>query len=236
MSAAPTGRLESTRSVRNRDEAPGPDSVLARAAGLEENRHMKTTYISAALAGFYLLGFAQGGEKMSTKAYATFGAGCFWCTEAVFEGVPGVVSVESGYSGGTKKNPTYKEVCTGTTGHAEVVRVEFDPEKVTYKSLLDLFWRMHDPTTLNRQGADVGTQYRSIIFYHSDEQKREAEEAKKELEKAGTYGRPIVTRIEKAGPFYPAEGYHQDYFRNNATAPYCRRVIAPKLEKLHKKP
>lgn len=161
---------------------------------------------------------------------ATFGGGCFWCTEAVFETEPGVISVESGYAGGTKSNPTYREVCTGDTGHAEVIQIKFDSTKVSYETLLDLFWHAHDPTTLNRQGADVGTQYRSIILYENDSQ-REAAEASKAKAQA-TLGNKIVTEIVPLEKFYPAEDYHQDYFALNGHAPYCRAVIAPKLKKL----
>ena len=165
-------------------------------------------------------------------AYAMFGAGCFWCTEAVFQRAPGVIKVESGYAGGHVKNPTYRDVCTGETGHAEVIRVTYDPDKVSYDALLDVFWRVHDPTTLNRQGADIGTQYRSAIFYFSEEQMAAAEKSKKALGAAGHYQSPIVTTLEKAGDFYPAEDYHRDYFNRNRTAPYCRMVIEPKLQKV----
>ena len=163
---------------------------------------------------------------------ATFGAGCFWCTEAVFELLPGVIDARSGYMGGHVKNPTYKQVCTGTTGHAEVTQVTFDPAKTTYTELLDLFWRMHDPTTRNRQGADVGTQYRSAIFTHNDNQKVVAGKSKRDLDTSGTFERPVVTEITPATTFYPAEDYHQDYFANNPDAGYCRLVIRPKLKKL----
>ena len=161
---------------------------------------------------------------------ATFGAGCFWCVEAVIEQTRGVKSVQSGYMGGTLANPTYELVCSGTTGHAEVVQVTFDPAQVTYTQLLDLFWRLHDPTTLNRQGADVGSQYRSAIFYHSEAQREAAEQAKAAA--ASSFSDPIVTEITAAGTLYPAEDYHQDYYRNNKAQPYCRAVIVPKLDKL----
>jgi peptide-methionine (S)-S-oxide reductase len=203
--------------------------------GVEERRmHAKRAGWIGALAGLSLLGAAREGGTVKKTELATFGAGCFWCTEAVFEGVPGVIAVTSGYSGGTTQNPTYKEVCSGRSGHAEVVRIEFDPEKVAYTNLLDLFWRMHDPTTPDRQGADVGTQYRSVVFFHSEEQKRQAEETRQRLAKSGAFKDPIVTQIAPAGPFYAAEDYHQDYFRNNREAPYCRMVIMPKLKKLTK--
>jgi len=163
---------------------------------------------------------------------ATFGAGCFWCTEAVLEQVDGVKNVVSGFMGGTVANPSYKEVCTGTTGHAEVVQVTFDPKVVSYDRLLDWFWRLHDPTSLNRQGADEGTQYRSVIFTHSEAQRKAALASKARLEEKHVFDQPIVTEITPAGPFYPAEDYHQDYYRENKGAGYCRVVIAPKLEKL----
>ncbi|WP_229248280.1 peptide-methionine (S)-S-oxide reductase MsrA [Dyadobacter sandarakinus] len=165
---------------------------------------------------------------------ATFGTGCFWCTEAVMESLDGVKKVISGYSGGHVANPDYKAVCTGSTGHAECVEVTYDPKVVSYTDLLEAFFRSHDPTSLNRQGNDVGTQYRSVIFYHNDEQKKAAEEAKTELDKSGAYGKPIVTEISKAEKFYPAEDYHQNYFANNPDQGYCAFVIAPKLDKFRK--
>ena len=160
---------------------------------------------------------------------ATFGGGCFWCTEAMLEDVEGILSVVSGYAGGHVKNPTYRHVCEGTTGHAEVVQVIFDPVKITYKRVLELFGRSHDPTSLNRQGADVGTQYRSTIMWHDEGQKTMAEASMKEA--ASLFARPIVTKIEKIDIFYPAEDYHQDYFKKNPTAGYCNFVIRPKLKK-----
>ena len=163
---------------------------------------------------------------------ATLGGGCFWCVEAVLEQLDGVIDVKSGYMGGDMPNPTYEQVCSGRTGHAEVVQVTFEPSKVAYGDILDLFWRAHDPTTLNRQGGDVGTQYRSVIFCHSPEQKRAAEASRDALAESGLYRGPIVTEITEAGTFYEAERYHQDYYRLNKRAPYCRVVIAPKLEKL----
>lgn len=165
---------------------------------------------------------------------ATFGAGCFWCTEAVFQRIKGVVRVTSGYSGGNVDNPTYREICSGTTGHAEVVQVEFDPSKVGYEDLLRVFWKTHDPTTLNRQGADTGTQYRSVIYYHNEAQRQLAEEYKAELMKAEVYAKPIVTEISPAQRFFKAEEYHQDYYNANGSAPYCQLVIAPKIDKLEK--
>lgn len=165
---------------------------------------------------------------------ATFGTGCFWCTEAIFQQLEGVLKVTSGYSGGQVKNPTYKEVCEGTTGHAECVEIVYDPTKITFDELLEVFWQTHDPTTLNRQGNDVGTQYRSAVFYHNAEQKAKAERYKAELDKSGAWDKPIVTEITAASEFYPAENYHQDYYNNNGSAPYCYYVIRPKMEKFEK--
>jgi len=164
---------------------------------------------------------------------ATLGGGCFWCTEAIYQMLPGVKSVASGYAGGTTENPTYKEVCTGRTGHAEVIQIAFDPKQVSYEKILETFWQAHDPTTLNRQGADAGTQYRSIILYNSDAQKAAAEKSKAEAQKH--FDRPIVTEIVPLKKFYQAEGYHQNYFRSNPDQPYCRAVILPKVEKFEKK-
>ncbi len=172
-----------------------------------------------------------GGEK-GKQEEATFAAGCFWCVEAVFERVDGVVSVKAGYSGGSVPNPSYEQVCTGTTGHAESIRIVYDPSRVTYRQLLDIFWACHDPTTLNRQGADHGTQYRSVIFYNSAEQKAEAEASMTSAQK--DFSDPIVTAIEPLKNFYSAENYHQDYYNKNPEAPYCQLVIAPKLRKLQK--
>lgn len=163
-------------------------------------------------------------------AKATLGGGCFWCTEAVFETEPGVKSVTSGYAGGSVKNPTYREICTGRTGHAEVIQVEFDPAVVSYDRLLELFWEAHDPTTLNRQGADTGTQYRSIILYHDEAQRRSAEASKTAAQ--AHFQNPIVTEIVPLEAFYAAEKDHQDFYRNNKSYPYCRAVIVPKLKKL----
>jgi len=171
------------------------------------------------------LSFVKGKTEL-----ATFGAGCFWCGEAVFARARGVKSVTVGYAGGAKKDPTYEEVCSGKTGHAEVFQVEFDPAVTSYDKLLELFWQMHDPTTPNRQGADVGTQYRSIILYHSEEQRKAAEDSKKAVAKE--LGKDVSTEISEATTFYKAEGYHQDYFERNKNAPYCRFNIVPKLRKL----
>ena len=164
----------------------------------------------------------------------TLGAGCFWCVEAIFDQLKGVVSVESGYSGGHVKNPGYREVCTGKTGHAEVCQVVYDPSVIRFEEILEVFFQTHDPTTLNRQGADVGTQYRSAIFYHTDEQRKIAESVKADLDKAGVWPNPIVTEISPYESFYKAEDYHQEYFENNGEAPYCRAVIQPKVEKFKK--
>ena len=165
---------------------------------------------------------------------ATFGSGCFWCTEAIFQNVDGVIKVESGYSGGKVKNPSYREVCTGQTGHAEVTQITYDPKKVSFEELLEVFWGTHDPTTLNRQGNDEGTQYRSVIYYHDAQQKQLAETYKKKLDESGAFNDPIVTEISPFTVFYKAEDYHQDYYNLNGNAPYCSFVIKPKLEKFKK--
>ncbi len=172
--------------------------------------------------------------KAVNQAIATFGSGCFWCTEAIFQNVDGVEKVVSGYMGGNVKNPTYKEVCSGLTGHAEVIQVTYNPQEVTYDELLEIFWKTHDPTTPNKQGADVGTQYRSAVFYHTDEQKQLAEKYKKELTEAKAFDQPIVTEITPASVFYKAEDYHQNYYNLNGEAPYCAYVIQPKVEKFKK--
>jgi len=171
-------------------------------------------------------------SNASTTELATFAGGCFWCIEEIFRQQPGVVKVTSGYTGGTVKDPTYAQMCAGDTGHAEALRIEFDPQKTSYENLLAVFWKAHDPTTLNRQGADVGTQYRSAIFTHSDAQAAAARTSLEAENKSGHFSKPIVTEITSAGPFYPAEDYHQLYYQNNKNAPYCRFVIRPKLEKL----
>ena len=165
---------------------------------------------------------------------ATFGAGCFWCVEAVFEQLDGVVDVRSGYTGGNTENPTYEDICRGKTGHAEVIQIDYDSSLISFEKLLDIFWKSHDPTTLNRQGADVGIQYRSAIFYHSEKQKETADTSRKKTNKSDLYTDPIVTEIAPLTKFYIAENYHQDYFRINKNAPYCQLVIKPKLDKLYK--
>ncbi|MEM8966983.1 MAG: peptide-methionine (S)-S-oxide reductase MsrA [Bacteroidota bacterium] len=162
---------------------------------------------------------------------ATFGSGCFWCTEAVFQDVEGIESVVSGYSGGHIKNPAYREVCSGRTGHAEVVQITYDPAVISYDELLEIFWKTHDPTTLNRQGADVGTQYRSVVYYHDEEQKQLAEAYKQKLNESGAFTNPIVTEISPLDTFYPAEDYHQNYYKNNPEQGYCSFVIRPKVDK-----
>ncbi len=172
---------------------------------------------------------------MPTQEKATLAGGCFWCLEAVFDEMKGVLSVESGYMGGDVANPTYKAVCTGTTGHAEVIQILFDSDMISFRDLLDVFFAIHDPTTPDRQGNDVGTQYRSAIFYHTEEQRRIAEETIREMETAGVWSDPIVTEVVPAGEFYFAEDYHQEYFTNNPNQPYCSYVVAPKVMKFRQK-
>jgi len=169
--------------------------------------------------------------KMET---ATFGTGCFWCTEAIFQQLEGVSKVTSGYSGGKVESPTYKQVCTGTTGHAECLNIEYDPSKITFDELLEIFWQVHDPTTLNRQGNDIGTQYRSVVFYHNEEQKAKVEKYKTALNKSGAWDNPVVTTLEPFVKFYPAEDYHQNYYNDNKNEGYCQFVIRPKVEKFEK--
>lgn len=170
-------------------------------------------------------------KPSSSHEFATFGTGCFWCTEAVFRELKGVISVTPGYSGGHVRNPSYREVCTGTTGHAEVCHIEFDPSVISFKELLEVFWEVHDPTTYNRQGNDVGPQYRSVVFYHNDQQKREAEYWKTRLNEQNIYGKPVITEISPLLNFYPAEDYHKEYYRLHGDQPYCQIVIKPKVEK-----
>lgn len=165
---------------------------------------------------------------------ATFGSGCFWCTEAIFQQLKGIEKVTPGYSGGNRANPTYEQVSSGATGHAEVTQIQFDPSVIKFDDLLEVFWQSHDPTTLNRQGADVGTQYRSVIFYHNQKQKEIAEQYKRKLNAAGAYPTPIVTEITEFKAFYPAEDYHVNYYNNNKKAPYCTFVIQPKVDKFRK--
>jgi peptide-methionine (S)-S-oxide reductase len=192
---------------------------------------------------FSLTAFAQEKNKTSqvglnnkkTKMeVATFGNGCFWCTEAIFQDLKGVQSAVSGYSGGQVENPTYKQVCTGNTGHAEVLQITYDPAVITFDELLEVFWQTHDPTTLNRQGNDIGTQYRSAIFYHNETQKKLSEEYKKKLNESGAFSKPIVTEIVPFKKFYKAEDYHQNYYNLNGEQPYCSMVIKPKVDKFKK--
>lgn len=178
--------------------------------------------------------FEKSMNDTNNYSIATFGSGCFWCTEAIFTRLKGVAKVESGYSGGNVPNPTYEAVCTGKTGHAECTNIYFDPAVISYAQLLEVFFKTHNPTTLNQQGADVGTQYRSVIFYHNDEQKQLAEKVKKELDEAKVWDNPIVTEISEFRKFYKAEDYHQDYYENNTNQGYCAFVITPKIEKFEK--
>lgn len=172
--------------------------------------------------------------KMEKKEMITLGAGCFWCVEAVFLQADGILKVESGYMGGSLKNPTYKDICTGETGHAEVVQITFDSEKISISDILEIFWKTHDPTTLNRQGNDAGTQYRSVIFYHNEIQKNIADKLKIDLNSSGAYSKPLVTEISPSSTFYVAENYHQNYYNLNGSQPYCYFVIKPKIEKFRK--
>jgi len=205
----------------------------------------KTTGISIIFMGMIQFAYCVQTEKTKsenetdmtkTQDYdtITFGAGCFWCVEAIFQQLNGVYSVVSGYSGGHVKNPAYKEVCSGTTGHAEVCQIAYDPAVISFLEMLEVFWKTHDPTTLNRQGADIGTQYRSVIFYHNGEQKKLAEEMKARLNQAGIWKDPVVTEIVPFRVFYKAEDYHQEYYFQNAAQPYCSAVITPKVEKFRK--
>ena len=188
--------------------------------------------------GLLISGIVQANQakKMNknNKEIATLGSGCFWCTEAIFQELDGVEKVESGYMGGQTLKPTYEDICTGETGHAEVCQITYNPEVISFTDLLEVFWLVHNPTTLNRQGADVGTQYRSVIFYHSDKQKTTAENLITELDKTGAWDDPIVTEIARAETFYKAENYHQNYFNQNKSQPYCSFVIKPKQEKFRK--
>ena len=173
-------------------------------------------------------------SEQITNSIATFGTGCFWCTDAVFQQLAGVLEVKTGYSGGHTVNPTYKEVCNGDTGHAECLQIKFDPNIISFETLLEVFWKVHDPTTLNRQGNDVGTQYRSVVFYHNEEQRQITEAYIHQLTEQKTCPNPIVTQVVPATVFYPAEDYHQDYFNHNGNNPYCQMVVRPKVEKFEK--
>jgi peptide-methionine (S)-S-oxide reductase len=204
-------------------------------SGQNEKEMKQTIYFLIAASALNFSALAQPAKSMNTNKteIADFGGGCFWCMEAVFERLPGVISVTSGFAGGTTENPTYEQVCTETTGHAEVTEIEFDPAKISYDKLLEVFWQAHNPTTLNQQGADVGTSYRSIILYRDEKQKLEAEKSK--LAAQADFKNPIVTEIVPLKKFYKAEDYHQEYYDNNSNAPYCQVVITPKLEKLEQK-
>jgi len=191
--------------------------------------------IELSLCFVLLLSIVNGEETMKKSEKATFGAGCFWCVEAVFQRLDGVKEVVPGYSGGTKVNPTYNEVCTGSTGHAEVAQITFDPATISFDELLNMFWLSHDPTTKNRQGNDVGTQYRSAVFYHNEEQRSAAEKSKEKLDNTKIFSDQIVTEITALDKFWPAEDYHNDYYKKNPNQPYCRFIIKPKLDKLFKK-
>jgi len=228
---------KSLHQTENPDGRPIPDSGIRNYFCLRPSAFGLVLPLSLAL----LLAAGASGRAQTTNMsdstnhlkIATLGGGCFWCTEALFQMLPGVTSVTSGYAGGAKENPTYKEVCSGNTGHAEVIQIAYDPKLVSYEKLLETFWEAHDPTTLNRQGADTGTQYRSIILYSDGAQKAVAEKSKAEAQKH--FSRPIVTEIVPLMKFYPGEDYHQDYFRNNPNAGYCRAVIRPKVEKFEQK-
>jgi len=208
--------------------------TVARATGRYRSFVTVTSWLVAViLAGIFMTEQTQAADE-TAMAKATFGGGCFWCTEAVYAQIKGVESVVSGYTGGQVENPTYKQVCSGLTGHAEAVEITYDPAIVPYEKLLEIFFSTHDPTTLNRQGADVGTQYRSAIFYHDDEQKKVAQQVIIQLNAAKVFPSKIVTKLEPATVFYPAEDYHQDYFALNGFQPYCQAVIAPKVAKVRK--
>ena len=196
------------------------------------NRRIIPLYFIGIIIGFILAETEK--NTIETIEQATFGAGCFWCVEAVFERLDGVVDVRSGYTGGITNNPTYEEICTGKTGDAEVIQIDYEPNSMSYEKLLNIFWKSHDPTTLNRQGVDIGTQYRSAIFYHSEKQKETADKSKENVDKSDLYTDPIVTEISPLTKFYIAENYHQDYYRMNQNAPYCQLLIKPKLDKLYK--
>jgi peptide-methionine (S)-S-oxide reductase len=198
------------------------DAFISCAQKRTDYAENKTTYQSPTL------------QTTTTMDTATFGAGCFWCVEAQFQLLDGVLTVRSGFEGGTVKNPSYKEVCTGTTGHAEVCQITYDPAKITYDELLAAFWKSHDPTQLNRQGNDMGTQYRSVIFYHNEKQKELAEKYKKELTDSKAWDKPVVTEVSPAATFYPAEDYHNNYYNQNGSESYCQFVIQPKVEKFKK--
>ena len=221
--------------TRDPRRLPVADFGLRPSLGFRISAFGFPTLVGLLLAGA-LAGFAQTknmNDSTNHLEVATLGGGCFWCTEAIFQMLPGVKSVGSGYAGGTKENPTYKEVCAGNTGHAEVIQIKYDPKVISYEKLIGTFWEAHDPTTMNSQGPDHGTQYRSIILYSSEAQKAEAEKSKAMAQKH--FRQPIVTEIVPLKHFYPAEDYHQEYYRANPNQPYCRMVIRPKVEKFEKK-
>ena len=205
---------------------------------MRKTNHIILFFITFFLMSFFTFGHNQQNqmeENMETNnklETATFGAGCFWCVEAVFQKLEGVEKVISGYSGGNVKNPSYREVTNGSTGHAEAVQIKYNPAVITFEQLLEVFWKTHDPTTLNRQGPDIGTQYRSVIFYHNEEQKQIAAQSKQKMDQSGYFNDSIVTEIESYKNFYVAENYHQDFYKNNPNQPYCRFRIDPKMEKL----
>ena len=219
---------------KGQPRAFGQTALGTRGASFDEMRYTGCVRIHAKKGTMPMTIGESRPNGSSRTEVATLGGGCFWCLEAVYEELRGVEKVESGYTGGAVPNPTYRQVCTGTTGHAEVVQVTFDPEVVSFREILEVFFTIHDPTTLNRQGADVGTQYRSAIFYHDEEQKRVAEEVVAELEEAHLWNDPIVTEVKPFDTFYVAEDYHQGYYRNNEYQPYCQVVIAPKVAKFRK--
>ena len=194
------------------------------------NKYCVYSFITTIILGLIMAETENNSEQEIEQI--TFGAGCFWCVEAIFERLDGVMDVRSGYTGGKIENPTYDDVCSGETGHVEVVQVDFNPQIIGFRQLLDIFWKSHDPTTLNRQGGDAGTQYRSAVFYHNDKQRVIAEKSKNNADRSSLYEDPIVTEITRLATFYPAEEYHQDYYRLNSNAPYCQVVIQPKLKKL----
>jgi peptide-methionine (S)-S-oxide reductase len=199
------------------------------------SKHIRKYYMAKGMIAILLITITNFGFTMNEGLEkATLGGGCFWCTEAVYQQLKGVVSVSPGYSGGHVKNPTYEEVCQGTTGHAEVVQISFNPSEVSFDEILEVFFEVHDPTTLNRQGADVGNQYRSVIFYHSEEQKQAAIKAIEKLNISKLLPKPVVTEVTPFTQFYEAEGYHKNYFNRNQNQPYCRMVVSPKVQKFQK--
>jgi methionine-S-sulfoxide reductase len=220
--------------ARNFRLSPARLTLIVLVGGFAMNASDSTAQSASGKTSLKVEGVDEKSPAEGRLEKATFGSGCFWCTEAVFDELNGVEVAVSGYSGGRTADPTYEQICTGLTGHAEVIQVTYDPTKVSFADLLEVFWQTHDPTTLNRQGADVGTQYRSAVFYHNDEQRREAEYYKQKLDEAGAFNAPIVTEITKFEKFYPAEKYHQEYYANNPEQGYCRAVVQPKVVKFRK--